>query len=43
MGEYNTDWGVLFAGLSLAALPIIAVYVVLSRQFIEGMTQGAVK
>ena len=43
MGEYNTDWGVLFAGLSLAALPIIAVYVVLSRQFIDGMTQGAVK
>jgi raffinose/stachyose/melibiose transport system permease protein len=43
MGEYNTDWGVLFAGLSLAALPIIAVYIVLSRQFIEGMTQGAVK
>jgi raffinose/stachyose/melibiose transport system permease protein len=43
MGEYNTDWGVLFAGLSLAALPIIAVYIVLSRHFIEGMTQGAVK
>jgi raffinose/stachyose/melibiose transport system permease protein len=43
MGEYNTDWGVLFSGLSLAALPIIAVYIVLSRQFIEGMTQGAVK
>lgn len=43
MGEYNTDWGVLFAGLTLSALPIIAVYIVLSRQFIEGMTQGAVK
>ncbi len=43
MGEYNTDWGVLFAGLSLAALPIVAVYVVLSRHFIEGMTQGAIK
>jgi len=43
MGEYNTDWGVLFAGLTLAALPIVAVYVVLSRQFIEGMTSGAIK
>lgn len=43
MGEYNTDWGVLFAGLSLSALPIIAVYIVLSRQFIDGMTQGAIK
>jgi raffinose/stachyose/melibiose transport system permease protein len=43
MGEYNTDWGVLFAGLTLAALPITLVYIVLSRQFIAGMTQGAVK
>ena len=43
MGEYNTDWGVLFAGLSLSALPIVLVYMILSRQFISGMTQGAVK
>lgn len=43
MGEYNTDWGVLFAGLTLAALPITLVYVVLSRQFIAGLTQGAIK
>ncbi|MCW3473493.1 carbohydrate ABC transporter permease [Limobrevibacterium gyesilva] len=43
MGEYNTDWGVLFAGLTLAALPITLVYIVLSRQFIAGMTQGAIK
>ena len=43
MGEYNTDWGVLFAGLTLAALPIMLCYVVLSRQFIAGLTQGAVK
>jgi len=43
MGEYNTDWGVLFAGLTLAALPITLVYVLLSRQFIAGMTQGAIK
>lgn len=43
MGEFVTDWGVLFTGLTLAALPITAVYVLLSRQFIEGMTQGAVK
>jgi raffinose/stachyose/melibiose transport system permease protein len=43
MGEFNTDWGVLFAGLTLAALPITLAYVVLSRQFIAGMTQGALK
>ncbi len=43
MGEFNTDWGVLFAGLSLAALPITLLYVALSRQFIAGLTQGSVK
>lgn len=43
MGEYNTDWGVLFSGLTLAALPIMLCYIVLSRQFIAGLTQGAVK
>ncbi len=43
MGEYSTDWGVLFAGLMLAALPITLVYIALSKQFIAGMTQGALK
>lgn len=43
MGEYHTDWGVLFAGLALASLPITLVYIALSRQFIAGLTQGAVK
>lgn len=43
MGEYSTDWGVLFAGLTLSALPLTLVYVALSRQFIAGLTSGAVK
>jgi raffinose/stachyose/melibiose transport system permease protein len=43
MGEFNTEWGVLFAGLTLAALPITLVYILLSRQFVAGMTSGAVK
>ncbi len=43
MGEYSTDWGVLFAGLTLSALPITLCYILLSRQFIAGMTQGALK
>jgi raffinose/stachyose/melibiose transport system permease protein len=43
VGEFTTDWGVLFTGLTLAALPITLVYVVLSKQFISGITQGAVK
>jgi raffinose/stachyose/melibiose transport system permease protein len=43
IGEYNTDWGMLFAGLTLAALPITLVYILLSRQFIAGMTAGSAK
>lgn len=43
IGEYTTDWGMLFAGLTLAALPISVVYILLSRQFIAGMTAGSVK
>ncbi|MEN3148417.1 carbohydrate ABC transporter permease [Neorhizobium sp. IRAMC:178] len=43
MGEYTTDWGVLFAGLLLSSAPVIVVYIILSRQFINGMTAGAVK
>lgn len=43
MGEYTTDWGVLFSGLTLSAAPIVIIYIFLSRQFINGMTSGAVK
>ena len=43
MGEYTTNWGILFAGLTLSAAPITLIYIVLSRQFINGMTQGALK
>ncbi|MBR9763943.1 MAG: carbohydrate ABC transporter permease [Rhodobacteraceae bacterium] len=43
IGEYATDWGVMFAGLTLAAAPITIIYIVLSKQFINGMTAGAVK
>ncbi len=43
MGEYTTDWGMLFAGLTIAALPLTIIYIVMSRQFIRGMTAGAVK
>ncbi|SIQ35152.1 raffinose/stachyose/melibiose transport system permease protein [Rhizobium sp. RU35A] len=43
MGEFGTDWGVLFSGLTLSALPIILLYIALSRQFINGMTAGAIK
>jgi raffinose/stachyose/melibiose transport system permease protein len=42
-GQYASQWGVLFAGLCLAALPLIVLYLILSEQFIKGLTAGAVK
>ncbi|HEY3247630.1 MAG TPA: carbohydrate ABC transporter permease [bacterium] len=42
-GQYYTDWAILFAGLTLAAVPVVTLYVLLSRHFISGLTAGAVK
>jgi len=42
-GEYASQWGVLFAGLMIASLPLIILYLILSEQFIKGLTAGAVK
>lgn len=42
-GEYETDWSLLFAGLTLSALPMIGVFLMASKQFMEGLTAGAVK
>ncbi|MTE21472.1 ABC transporter permease subunit [Streptomyces sp. TRM43335] len=40
---YQGDWGALFAGLTIAMLPILVVYMVFQRQVQEGLTAGAVK
>jgi raffinose/stachyose/melibiose transport system permease protein len=42
-GEFSTDWSVLFAGLFLASLPMILIFSIASRQFMDGLTAGAVK
>ncbi len=42
-GEYSVNFGVLYAGLTLAALPLVVVFIVQSKRFIAGMTAGAIK
>ncbi|WP_163099085.1 carbohydrate ABC transporter permease [Peribacillus alkalitolerans] len=42
-GEYTTDWSLLFAGLALSIIPVVIVFFVMSKQFIEGLTAGAIK
>jgi raffinose/stachyose/melibiose transport system permease protein len=42
-GAYNTNYGPLCAGLTLAIIPVMIIYVIFSEQVIAGMTAGAVK
>jgi raffinose/stachyose/melibiose transport system permease protein len=42
-GQYKTDWTALLAALTLAMIPVIIIYGIFSRQFISGLTRGAVK
>ncbi|AEF81453.1 carbohydrate ABC transporter permease [Leadbettera azotonutricia] len=42
-GQYQTDWSKVLAVLTLSAIPVIALYLAMSKQFIQGLTAGAVK
>lgn len=42
-GQYITDWSKILAVLTLAAVPVILLYLTMSKQFIKGLTAGAVK
>jgi multiple sugar transport system permease protein len=42
-GEFGTDYGVIFAGAALAALPMIVFFLAFQRYFLEGVRMGAVK
>lgn len=42
-GQYQTDWPTVFAALTMAALPALIFYFLMSKQFIKGLTAGAVK
>jgi len=42
-GEYTIEWDVLFAALNISVLPVLIIFLILSKQFIAGMTEGALK
>ncbi|AIQ34887.1 sugar ABC transporter permease [Paenibacillus sp. FSL R5-0345] len=41
--QYRTEWGPLFAGLSISMIPVIVMYVLYQRQITGGLTAGALK
>jgi raffinose/stachyose/melibiose transport system permease protein len=43
VGTYSTEWGLIFASVVIATAPVVIVYVAMSRQFVAGLTAGAVK
>ncbi len=42
-GQYTTQWTKIFALLTLSALPVLILYLLMSKQFVKGLTAGAVK
>lgn len=42
-GEFTTDYGIIFAGAALAALPMILFFLLFQRYFLEGVRMGALK
>jgi raffinose/stachyose/melibiose transport system permease protein len=41
-GVYSTEWTLAFASVAIAATPFVVAYLLLTRQFISGLTAGAV-
>ncbi|MNG38883.1 L-arabinose transport system permease protein AraQ [compost metagenome] len=39
----QTDWGVLLAGLTISAVPIVVVFLFLQQYFVRGIANGSVK
>lgn len=42
-GDGAAAWNIMFAGAVIAIIPILLIYIVASRYFIDGLTGGAVK
>jgi ABC-type glycerol-3-phosphate transport system permease component len=43
VGTYDQQYGMMMAGTLLAILPVMILFFILQREFISGLTQGAVK
>lgn len=42
-GQHLVNWSLVFSGMVLASVPLLVIYLLMSRQFIAGLTAGAVK
>ncbi len=42
-GQYSSDWGEIMAAALIIVLPVVILFVLLQKRFIEGMAGGSVK
>jgi raffinose/stachyose/melibiose transport system permease protein len=42
-GEYQTDYATLFAGLTIATIPLVAIFLAATKQIVTGLTAGMSK
>lgn len=42
-GQNSTLWGLVFAASVMAVIPVIVVFLIFQRYFVQGLTSGAVK
>lgn len=42
-GAHMTNWGLTFAASVIALIPVVVVFLVFQRQFVSGITSGALK
>ena len=42
-GVYGTDYGLIMAGTVVSILPVLALFLLLQKEFLSGLTSGAVK
>jgi len=42
-GQHATSWGLVFAASVIAVLPVVSIFVIFQRQFVSGLTSGALK
>jgi raffinose/stachyose/melibiose transport system permease protein len=43
VGLYDTDWNALLSALTMAMIPVLAMFALFSKQLIRGITSGAIK
>ena len=41
--QYRLDWGLLAAGATAICVPVIILFAILGRRFVEGMLTGSTK